>query len=58
LGSIRSRAQDIDTQTEFMQQREHLERTVASLKRQVYKVTSAKQDNVSKIMGVSITSTR
>ncbi|PNF35437.1 Cilia- and flagella-associated protein 57 [Cryptotermes secundus] len=49
-GFIRSQGQDVKAQMEFMRQREHLEHTVASLKRQVYKSTSAKRDNVSKIM--------
>jgi hypothetical protein len=53
-GFISSQGQDVEAQAEFMRQREHLERTVASLKRQVYKGTSGKQDNVSKIMHVSV----
>jgi hypothetical protein len=53
----RSQGQDVEAQTEFMRQREHLERTVASLKQQVYKGTSGKRDNVSKIMHVSVTVT-
>jgi hypothetical protein len=56
-GFIRSQGQDVKAQMEFMRQREHLERTVASLKRQVYKGTSGQQDNVSKIMHVSVTVT-
>lgn len=56
-GFIRSQGQDVKAQMEFMRQREHLEHTVASLKRQVYKGTSGKRDNVSKIMHVSVTVT-
>jgi hypothetical protein len=52
-GFVRSQGQDVEAQAEFMRQREHLEHTVASLKRQVYKGTSGKQD-VSKIMHVSV----
>jgi hypothetical protein len=54
-GFIQSQELDVKAEMEFMRQREHLERTVASLKRQVYKGTSGKQDNVSKIMQVSAT---
>lgn len=52
-GFIRSQGQDVKAQMEFMRQREHLEHTVASLKRQVYEGTSGKRDTVSKIMHVS-----
>jgi hypothetical protein len=55
---IRSQERDIVVPTEFMRQREHLKRTMVSIKRQVHKDTSAKQDNVSKIIGVSVMSTR
>jgi hypothetical protein len=51
---IRNEGQDVEAQMECMRQREHLERTVASLKRQVYKGTPGKLD-VSKIMHVSAT---
>lgn len=47
-----SRAQDTDAQAEFMRQREHLERTVASLKRQVYKGGLSKQGDYARIMEV------
>jgi hypothetical protein len=51
---MRSQGQDVEAQLECMRQREHLERTVASLKRQVYKGTPGKLD-ASKIMHVSDT---
>ncbi|PSN49348.1 hypothetical protein C0J52_04287 [Blattella germanica] len=41
---VTSRGEDIDAQTEFMRQREHLERTVTSLKKQVFKETGCKQE--------------
>jgi predicted transcriptional regulator len=53
---FKSHAQDTDVQAEFMRQREHLERTVASIKQKVHKDTSAKQDDVSKIIHVSVMS--
>lgn len=49
-----SRAQDTDAQAEFMRQREHLERTVASLKQQVYKGGLSKQGDYARIMEVGI----
>nr|CAD7265563.1 unnamed protein product [Timema shepardi] len=48
--SASSRVQDVDAQTEFMRQREHLERTVASLKRQVTKGQSSQHGEGMKIM--------
>nr|CAD7403159.1 unnamed protein product [Timema cristinae] len=48
--SASSRVQDVDAQTEFMRQREHLERTVASLKRQVMKGQSSQHGEGMKIM--------
>lgn len=49
-----SRAQDTDAQAEFMRQREHLERTVASLKQQVYKGGLSKQGDYARIMEENI----
>ncbi|KAJ1523827.1 hypothetical protein ONE63_010385 [Megalurothrips usitatus] len=49
-----SRAQDTDAQAEFKRQREHLERTVASLKRQVYKGSLSKQGDYARIMEENI----
>nr|CAD7457121.1 unnamed protein product [Timema tahoe] len=48
--SASNRVQDVDAQTEFMRQREHLERTVASLKRQVMKGQSSQHGEGMKIM--------
>jgi hypothetical protein len=50
---LKSREQEIDVQTEFMRQREHMEHTIASLKRQAHRNTSGKQDDISKMIDVS-----
>jgi len=47
-----SKVQDTEAQCEFMRQREHLERTVASLKRQVLKGSLSQRGEHDKMMEV------
>ncbi|KAL2735709.1 cilia- and flagella-associated protein 57 [Vespula squamosa] len=41
---LRSRKADLDAQCDFMKQRDHLERTVASLKKQAFRTSSENKD--------------
>lgn len=52
---LRSRKADLDAQCEFLKQRDHLERTIASLRRQVFKDTSGVGKDVDKTIEENIT---
>ncbi|XP_067002116.2 cilia- and flagella-associated protein 57 [Anabrus simplex] len=52
---LNTRVQDVDAQAEFMRQREHLERTVAALKRQAAKETKGAIGDGAKIMEENVT---
>ncbi|KAG7203025.1 hypothetical protein KM043_010150 [Ampulex compressa] len=52
---LRNRKADLDAQCEFMRQRDHLERTVASLRKQVFHDTSTGGKDVDKMLEENIT---
>ncbi|XP_034177079.1 testes of unusual size [Osmia lignaria lignaria] len=52
---LRSRKADLDAQCEFIKQRDHLERTIASLKKQVFQDTSSGGKDIDKTMEENIT---
>nr|XP_012150129.1 PREDICTED: cilia- and flagella-associated protein 57 [Megachile rotundata] len=52
---LRSRKADLDAQCEFIKQRDHLERTIASLKKQVYQDTSGSSKDVDRTIEENIT---
>ena len=51
MNFLRSRKADLDAQCEFIKQRDHLERTIASLKKQVFQDTSSGGKDIDKNYG-------
>ncbi|XP_043255440.1 cilia- and flagella-associated protein 57 [Colletes gigas] len=52
---LRSRKADLDAQCEFNKQRDHLERTIASLRKQVFQGTSSGGKGIDKTMEENVT---
>lgn len=52
---LRIRKEDLDVQCEFIKQRDHLERTIASLRKQVFHDTSSGTKDTEKLMDENVT---
>ncbi|XP_033229090.1 cilia- and flagella-associated protein 57 [Belonocnema kinseyi] len=51
---LRIRKEDLDVQCEFIKQRDHLERTIASLRKQVFQDTSSGSKDTEKLMDENV----